>query len=223
MKKLELSPSILGADFLHLGSQIEQVKNAGAKMLHFDVMDGIFVKSYSMGLPILKQLKHETGMLMDVHLMIVDPPRYAKEFGELSDIVTFHYEACDDVEEAIAAFRETGVKVGLAIKPRTDVRALYPYLDKIDMALIMTVEPGFGGQQLIPETLDKVLELRSWCDRHQIDIDIQVDGGINRANFRPAYNSGANVIVAGTALFAGDVADNVKYFMAQEEDINNAE
>ncbi|MCR5742573.1 MAG: ribulose-phosphate 3-epimerase [Lachnospiraceae bacterium] len=223
MKKLILAPSILGADFMNLGDQVAAVEAAGAQYVHFDVMDGIFVPSISMGMPVLKSLRKQTNMLIDVHLMIVDPPRYAEDFAQSgADIITFHYEACDDVAEAIDAFRATGKKVGLAIKPNTDVSVLYPYLHKIDMALIMTVEPGFGGQKLIPSTLDKVLTLKSFCERHAINIDIEVDGGINFENFKTAIDSGANVIVAGTAVFSGDVEKNVSKFMIMEEAIEES-
>lgn len=217
MRELILSPSILGADYLKLGEELKIIDEAGAKYVHLDIMDGVFVPSISFGMPVIKSIRRGTNRVFDVHLMITEPARFAKEFAEAgADIITFHYEACADVGKTIEAFRETGVGVGIAIKPSTDVSVLYPYMYDIDMALIMTVEPGFGGQKLIPETLDKVKTLRQWCDKNCPDMDIEVDGGITLDNFGEAVSAGANVIVAGTAVFKGDVRANVKRFLSQE-------
>ncbi len=214
MRELILSPSILGADYLSLREELQILDEAGAQYVHLDVMDGVFVPSISIGIPVIKSLRRGTERVFDVHLMITEPARYAKEFAETgADIITFHYEACADVEQTIEEFRKTGVKVGIALKPATDVSVLYQYMDKIDMALIMTVEPGFGGQKLIPETLEKVRSLRKWCDKNCPDMDIEVDGGITLENFGEAVDAGANVLVAGTAVFRGDIGSNVKKFL----------
>lgn len=224
MRELILSPSILGADYLRLGQQLQILDEAGAQYLHIDVMDGIFVPSISIGMPVIKSLRGGTNRVFDVHLMITEPARFAKEFAEAgADIVTFHYEACVDVRGTIEAFKKTGVKVGLAVKPKTDVSVLYPYMREIDMALIMTVEPGFGGQKLIPETLHKVRMLRQWCEDNHVDVDIQVDGGITLENFGDAVYAGANILVAGTAVFRGDIRSNTKRFLMIEQEIEKGE
>ncbi len=219
MRELILSPSILGADYLNLGEELKILDEAGAQYVHLDVMDGVFVPSISIGIPVIKSLRRGTGRVFDVHLMITEPARYAKEFAEAgADIITFHYEACADVDKTIEAFRKTGVKVGISVKPDTDVSVLYPYMDKVDMVLIMTVEPGFGGQKLIPKTVDKVRALRQWCDKNCPDMDIEVDGGITLENFHEAVEAGANVLVAGTAVFCGDIRSNVKSFLGDRRE-----
>lgn len=221
MRELVLSPSILGADYLKLGEQLRILDEAGAQYVHIDVMDGVFVPSISVGMPVIKSLREGTSRIFDVHLMITEPVRYAKEFAlSGADIITFHYEACGDVAATIQAFKKTGVKVGLAIKPKTDVSVLYPYMNDIDMALIMTVEPGFGGQKIIPKTLDKVRTLYDWCKENHIKKDIQVDGGITLENFREALSAGANVVVSGSAVFRGDIAGNVRRFLMIEQEMD---
>ncbi len=203
-----LSPSILSADFMRLGEQIREVEEAGVPYLHFDVMDGIFVPSISFGMPVLKSVRKGTDLFLDVHLMITEPERYVKEFAESgADMITFHIEATKDPEEVVRKIRSFGKKVGIAIKPATPVEVLKPYLDRIDMALVMTVEPGFGGQKLIPECLDKVKELRGICDRVGLDLDIQVDGGIGAGNLKDVLSYGTNVIVAGSAVFNGNAKE----------------
>lgn len=209
---------------MRLGEQIRILDEAGAQYLHIDVMDGIFVPSISMGMPVIRSLRSGTNRILDVRLMITEPARYAKDFAEAgADIITFHYEACRNVEKTIAAFRQTGVKVGLAVKPETDIAVLYPYIDEIDMALVMTVEPGFGGQKLIPQTLDKVRTLHRWCEDHHADVDIQVDGGITLENFGEAVYAGANILVAGTAVFRGDIRSNTRRFLMIEQEIEKGE
>ena len=203
-----LSPSILSADFMRLGEQIREVEEAGVPYLHFDVMDGIFVPSISFGMPVLKSVRKGTDLFLDVHLMITEPERYVQEFAESgADMITFHIEATKDPEEVVRKIRSFGKKVGIAIKPATPVEVLKPYLDHIDMALVMTVEPGFGGQKLIPECLDKVKELRGICDGMGLDLDIQVDGGIGAGNLKEVLGYGTNVIVAGSAVFNGNVKE----------------
>ncbi|XCP86606.1 ribulose-phosphate 3-epimerase [Roseburia hominis] len=209
-----LSPSILAADFTRLGEEIKMTEEAGAKYLHFDVMDGVFVPSISFGMPVLKSIKKATGQVMDTHLMITEPIRYIKEFAEAgADLITIHYEACEDVRAALEQIRACHVKTGISICPETPVSVLEEYLEEVDMILVMTVHPGFGGQKLIPETLDKVRELRKLLSEKGLETDIQVDGGIYASNVREALDAGANVIVAGSAVFRGNAADNTKEFM----------
>ena len=212
--KCILSPSILSADFTVLGEQIHETEQAGATYLHYDVMDGIFVPSISFGMPVLKSIKKATNQFMDVHLMITEPIRYIDEFVTSgADLITIHYEACEDVRATINKIKEAGVKVGVSICPETPAEVLDEYLPDVDMVLIMTVHPGFGGQKLIPEALDKVKEVRMKLDNLGLKTDIQVDGGIYTANVRDALNAGANVIVAGSAVFKGNPIENVKEFM----------
>ena len=212
--KYILSPSILAADFNELANLIQATDKGGAEYLHYDVMDGFFVPSISFGMPVLKSIKPCTKQVMDVHLMIKEPIRYIEEFVKSgADLITIHQEACEDVDATIAKIRECGVKVGISICPDTPASALAPYLDKVDMILVMTVHPGFGGQKLIPACLDKVAELRQMLNEKGLQTDIQVDGGIYHTNVNDALTAGANVIVAGSAVFNGDAEANSKAFM----------
>lgn len=205
-----LAPSILAADFWRLGEQIREAENAGVKYLHIDVMDGVFVPSISFGMPVIQTIRKHTGLFFDVHLMIEKPERYLREFADCgADLINFHLEAAEDVREAIAGIRSLGKKAGITIKPATPVRAVELYLELVDMVLVMTVEPGFGGQKLMPECLDKVKELRGLAVERGLDIDIEVDGGITVDNVELALQAGANVIVAGSAVFKGDITENV--------------
>lgn len=209
-----LSPSILSADFWHLGEDIRCVEQENVPWLHVDVMDGIFVPSISFGMPVLKCVRKQTDLFLDVHLMIDRPERYVKEFADSgADLINFHLEATDQVKETIEAIRALGKKVGITIKPKTPVEELAPYLDLVDMVLVMTVEPGFGGQKLIPECIDKVREVRRMLDERGLDIDLEVDGGINIDNVQVALEAGANVIVAGSAVFKDDIGANVRAFL----------
>lgn len=213
-----LSPSILAADFWKLGEQIKEVENAGAQYLHIDVMDGVFVPSISFGMPVITSLRKSTDIFFDVHIMIVEPERYAAEFVKCgADMVTFHLEATDKVEETIRIIREAGAKVGISIKPDTPVEAVEPYLEQVDMVLIMTVEPGFGGQKYMEKCTGKIKELREKIMDKQLDVDIQVDGGITIDNVHVVLEAGANVVVAGSAVFKNDIAENVKAFLDKME------
>ena len=204
-----LAPSILSADFGILKEQLAQVDAAGAQYVHFDVMDGVFVPSISFGLPVLKSIRKYTDRVLDVHLMIVDPERYVKEFAEAgADIITVHAEACKHLDATIDSIKDSGAKAGVALNPATPISQIIPILHKVDMVLIMTVNPGFGGQKLIPYTLDKVKELRAISDEQGLNLDIEVDGGIKVDTIYLALEAGANIIVAGSAVFEGDAKAN---------------
>lgn len=206
-----LAPSILAADFTTLGEQMRQTAEHGAEYLHFDVMDGIFVPSISFGMPVLKSIHDTTDQVMDVHLMITEPIRYIKEFAESgADIITVHLEACKDIKETIVAIRQQNVKVGVSICPETPVSEVTELMDSVDMILIMSVHPGFGGQKFIEESLDKIRELRKAADEKGLDLDIEVDGGIYKENIQEVLEAGANVIVAGSAVFRGDAGANTE-------------
>ena len=209
-----LSPSILAADFTKLGEQMKAIQESGAKYLHFDVMDGKFVPSISFGMPVLQSIRHAAEVVYDVHLMIEEPIRYVEEFANAgADIITIHLEACEDVSATLDKVRACGCKVGVSIKPNTPVSEVLPFVDKLDMVLIMTVEPGFGGQAFIEASLDKIKQLRGALRGRNLETDIQVDGGIYLENVREVLEAGANVIVAGSAIFKGDLGDNTKAFM----------
>ena len=206
-----LAPSILSADFGVLKEQLELIDDAGAQYVHFDVMDGVFVPSISYGMPVLKSIRKYTDRLFDVHLMIVDPERYIKDFAEAgADIITVHAEACKHLDATIDLIKSCGAMAGVAINPATPVSTIKHVLDKVDMVLIMTVNPGFGGQKLIPYTIDKVRELCDLCNKLSVKIDIEVDGGINIDTIDDALDAGANIIVAGSAVFKGDVKANAE-------------
>ena len=208
-----LSPSILSADFTKLGEEIETIDNAGAEYIHVDVMDGMFVPSISYGMPVIKSIRKSTGKVFDVHLMISEPIRYIADFAASgADMITVHVEACSDVVETIEKIREYKLKVGITLNPDTPVSAIKPYLNRVDMVLIMSVNPGFGGQKFITSSVDKIKEVKRLRDELNLSYDIEVDGGINIDNLATVLEAGANVIVAGSAIFRGDAAENVKKF-----------
>lgn len=212
--KYILAPSLLAADFKDLGEQMKMTEKNGAEYLHFDVMDGMFVPSISFGMPVLQSIKSVTEQVMDVHLMVEEPIRYIRNFADAgADIITIHLEACSDVEQTIYKIKECGKKVGLSICPQTDVKELQSYLGLVDMILVMCVQPGFGGQKFIPESLQKIRDVREMIAESGRPIDLEVDGGIYLENVEEVLQAGANVIVAGSAVFRGDPGENTKAMM----------
>ena len=214
MRNYVLSPSILAADFKVLGQEMKKTEENGAAYIHFDVMDGMFVPSISFGMPVLASIHDATEQFMDVHLMVQEPIRYVEAFQKAgADYVTVHLEACEDVKMTLDKIHACGMKAGLAVNPETDVKELVPYLEDVEMILIMSVHPGFGGQKFIPESLDKIRAVRAMLNEKNLETDIQVDGGIYVENVREVLDAGANVIVAGSAVFRGDAGENTAKFM----------
>lgn len=220
-KKMILSPSILAADFTVLGRQLQELDEAGAQYVHIDVMDGIFVPSISFGMPVISSIRKATDRIFDVHLMIMDPIRYVEEFAKCgADIITVHLESCDRTKdrdmlmETLKKIHGLGVRAGLTIKPGTAVEEIAPYLPEVDMFLLMTVEPGFGGQKYLPESTERIRRAKELIEKSGYDIDIEVDGGISTDNLNLVMEAGANVIVAGSAVFKGNIVQNVQDFFA---------
>lgn len=209
-----LAPSILSADCTILGEQINKVKQGGAQYLHIDVMDGMFVPSISFGMCVVESLRKIEDLIFDVHLMVKDPIRYVEDFVKYgADIVTVHLEACEDVSATLLKIHDCGAKAGLAIKPGTPVEEVMPYLGQVDMVLIMSVEPGFGGQKYMEKSTERIRRMRQLLMDAGIEKDIEVDGGVNLSNVEMIMDAGANVIVAGSAIFEGDVLSNTKQFV----------
>lgn len=205
---IKISPSILSSDYGNLSSELKRMEACGADMLHIDVMDGHFVPNITLGAPIVKCIRKSSTLPFDVHLMISDPYKYIPDFVNAgSDIITFHAEADSDIEKTIDLILASGKKAGLSVKPKTLVEAVYPYLDKLSMVLVMTVEPGFGGQSFMEDMMPKVSAVRSEIDRRGLDVDVQVDGGINKDTISIAAKAGANVFVSGNAIFSSDNAE----------------
>lgn len=201
---VKLSPSVLSADFLDMKKDIEKLEEAGVEMLHCDVMDGLFVPNMSFGVPVIKSIKKHSKCLMDVHLMIDRPHRYIKDFAPVSDYLGFHYEAGSPVAETLKEIRDLGCKSCLTIKPCTEPEQIYDLLPLCDMVLVMSVEPGFGGQAFMPEALEKLRKLRAKIDELGLDIELEVDGGINKETAPLAVKAGASVLVAGSYIFSAE-------------------
>ena len=216
MREFILAPSILAADFSVLGKQIKELEDNGIKYIHIDVMDGLFVPSISFGMPVIEAIRKESKAVFDVHLMIEEPARYIEDFKKAgADLITVHVESCKHLNRTLSMIKQAGLKVGIALNPSTSLTELKYVLDMVDMVLLMSVNPGFGGQSYITNVTDKIKELKSMIDEKGYDIDIEVDGGINKNNIQEVYEAGANVIVAGTAVFKGDIKTNIEELEAE--------
>lgn len=199
---IKISPSVLSADFSDLAREVADIESSGADMLHLDVMDGHFVPNISFGFPVIESLRKRSNMIFDVHLMIEEPEKYADRFIESgADILTFHLEACEDPETLLGRIRSQGVMAGISVKPATPIEEVYPYLEHCDMVLVMTVEPGYGGQKLIPETIEKVRKIKAEIDNRGLNVEIQVDGGVNDKTAPELISAGAGILVAGSSVF----------------------
>ena len=214
MKKIKISPSILAADFSQLGNEIKRLEESGADMIHVDVMDGHFVPNLTIGPPVIKALKKHSSIIFDVHLMISPVHKYIESYSNAgADIITIHPEATDDLKSSIFKIRELNKKVGISLNPKTEIDVILNYLDQIDLVLIMSVNPGFGGQKFMPEVLTKVKELKKIQVEQELNFDIEIDGGINFDNYKEAIKAGANILVSGTTIFKsnnGDIKKNIE-------------
>ena len=214
MKKIQISPSILSADFSQLGNEIKKLSDAGADMIHVDVMDGHFVPNLTIGPPVIKDLKKYSSIPFDVHLMISPVHKYIEAYAEAgADIITIHPEATENLQSSIDKIRELNKKVGVSLNPKTKIDTILNHLSKIDLVLIMSVNPGFGGQKFMPEVLVKVRELKKIKDNKKLNFDIEIDGGINFENSKNAIEAGANILVSGTTIFKsnnGNVKKNIE-------------
>ena len=214
MKKIQISPSILSADFTQLGAEIKRLEDGGADLIHVDVMDGHFVPNLTIGPPVIKALKKNCSIKFDVHLMISPVHKYIEAYSDAgADIITIHPEATDSLSDSISKIRQLKKKVGVSLNPETKIDVIKDYLDQIDLVLIMSVNPGFGGQKFMPEVLDKIIKLKQIKKNQKIDFDIEIDGGINFENSKIAIAAGANILVSGTTIFKsnnGNIKKNIE-------------
>ena len=219
MKKIQISPSILSADFGQLGNEIKRLEESGADMIHVDVMDGHFVPNLTIGPPVIKALKKQSSILFDVHLMISPVHKYIEDYSNAgADIITIHPEATEDLKSSILKIKELKKKVGISLNPETKIDVILNFLDQIDLVLIMSVNPGFGGQKFMPEVLTKIKELKKIQKEKKMNFDIEIDGGINFENSKTAIEAGANILVSGTTIFKsnnGDIKKNIELLKSQ--------
>lgn len=211
---VELAPSILSCDFSNLQSDLDQTKGTDLKMIHIDVMDGIFVPNISFGFKVISDIRDKNDYLFDTHAMIKEPIRYIEEFKKAGvDRLTIHYEACENLDETIKEIKNAGMQVGLTFKPATDIDLITPYLDKIDLILVMSVEPGFGGQKFMEDSIEKIEFFRNYIDQNNLDVLVQVDGGIKTSNVDKVIDAGADIIVSGSDVFGKDIKNQIdKYY-----------
>ena len=213
MKNIQISPSILSADFSQLGNEIKRLEEGGADMIHVDVMDGHFVPNLTIGPPVIRALRKQCSLKFDVHLMISPVHKYIESYAEAgADIITIHPEATDNLEASILKIKQLNKKVGVSLNPESKIDLILDFLDKIDLVLIMSVNPGFGGQKFMPEVLEKIKKLRKIQDERNLNFDIEIDGGINFENYKKAIDAGANILVSGTTIFKsndGDIKKNI--------------
>ncbi|MDU1315781.1 ribulose-phosphate 3-epimerase [Anaerococcus hydrogenalis] len=219
---VELSPSVLSANFANLQNDLDQLKKTKVKYLHLDIMDGKFVPNISFGFPIIKAIRKDNDFILDTHLMIEEPIRYIDQFKKSgADLITIHYEACSNLDETIEKIKSCGLKVGISFKPKTDINNIIPYLEKIDLCLVMSVEPGFGGQSFIEDSIEKIQKLRSYIDENDLSCMIEVDGGIKDHNLKKVIDAGIDIVVSGSDIFShkeNSIVEQVnKYYKIIEE------